>query len=192
MNQLETPSDTLSQLGVNKIVNAYGPATILGGSTLDPRITKVMGEVARSFVDMDELLDKVDSKIASILEVEAAHVTSGAAAGLALSAAACMTGSDQSKIEKLPDTADFERNEVVVQAGHRNTYDRCLRVSGARLVMAGIPLGVTRLTQEDRLGVQCQLLIASLTILAFASYQLIPVINLHNSRRMNALIDMWM
>ena len=155
MNQLETPSDTLSQLGVNKIVNAYGPATILGGSTLDPRITKVMGEVARSFVDMDELLDKVDSKIASILEVEAAHVTSGAAAGLALSAAACMTGSDQSKIEKLPDTADFERNEVVVQAGHRNTYDRCLRVSGARLVMAGIPLGVTRLTQEDRLGVQC-------------------------------------
>ena len=139
MSQLESRNEVLGQLGVSKIVNAYGPATILGGSALDSRITKAMEEVSRCFVDMDELLDKVDSKVASILGVEAAHVTSGAAAGLALSAAACMTGLDQSKIEKLPDTADFEQDEVVIQAGHRNTYDRCLRVSGAKLVTAGIP-----------------------------------------------------
>jgi len=120
-------------------VNGYGPATILGGSILDSRVTKAMEEVARCFVDMDELLDKVDSRIAQILGVEAAHVTSGAAAGLALSTAACMTGLDQSKIERLPDTSDFEKNEVVIQAGQRNTYDRCLRVSGAKLVSVGIP-----------------------------------------------------
>ena len=52
-------------------------------------------------------------------------------------------------------------------------------------------LGVTRLTREDRWDARCQLLTASLTILNFASYQLVPVINLYSSRRMNALIDMW-
>src|ERR1019366_5065232 len=97
-------------------------------------IIEAMEEVSQSFVDMDDLLDKVNSRIAQILGVEAAHVTSGAGAGLALSAAACMTGSDQSKIEMLPYTSGFEKNEILIQAGHRNTYDRCLRVPGATLV----------------------------------------------------------
>ncbi len=98
-----------------------------------------MEEVSRCYVDMDELLDRVNSRIAQILGVEAAHVTSGAAAGLALCAAACMTGVDQSKIEKLPDTSELGRNEIIIQTGHKNTYDRCLRVSGAKLISVGIP-----------------------------------------------------
>ena len=140
MGQLEVSSERgLAELGISRVINGYGPATILGGSVLDPRITRAMEEISHYFVDMDDLLDKVNSKIAKILEVEAAHVSSGAGSGLALCAAGCLTGVDQSKIEKLPDTNEFEKNEIVIQSGHKNTYDRCLRISGAKLVEVGIP-----------------------------------------------------
>lgn len=140
MERLESPVEIeFAGLKVSRIVNGYGPATVLGGSVLDPRVTEAMEKISRTFVDMDELLDKAGLRIAEILDVEAAHVTSGAGSGLALCAAACMTGSDPSKIEKLPDTTDFEKNEIIIQTGHRNTYERCLRVSGAKLVSVGIP-----------------------------------------------------
>jgi len=129
----------LRELGVHKIINGYGPATILGGSVLAGQVTRAMEQVSHCFLDMDELLDVVNSKIAQLLGVEAAHVTSGAASGLALCAAACMTGLDQSKIERLPDTGGFEKNEIIIQTGHENTYDRCLRISGAKVVPIGIP-----------------------------------------------------
>lgn len=132
-------NEILDQIGVHQIINAYGPATILGGSLLDKRVTHAMEQISHVFVDMDELLEKAGQKVAELLGVESATITSGAAAGLALSAAACMTGLDRSKIAKLPDTSNFEKNEIVVQIGHQNTYDRCLRVSGARLVSVGIP-----------------------------------------------------
>ncbi len=101
MGQLEASAEQgLAELGISRVVNGYGPATILGGSVLDRRVTDAMEEISRIFVDMDELLDKVNSRIAKILGVEAAHVSSGAGSGLALCSAGCLTGPDQSKIEK--------------------------------------------------------------------------------------------
>ena len=129
----------LEKFNVRRIVNAYGPATILGGSVLDSRVTAAMEQMSHSFVDMDELMEKSGRIVADLLGVESAMITTGAAAGLALSAAACMTGMDRSKIEALPETLGFQKNEIVVQNGHRNTYDRCLRVSGAKLISVGIP-----------------------------------------------------
>ena len=34
---------------------------------------------------------------------------------------------------KLPDTSEFGKNEIIIQSGHRNTYDRCLRISRSKL-----------------------------------------------------------
>jgi L-seryl-tRNA(Ser) seleniumtransferase len=128
----------LDRLGVHRIVNAYGPATILGGSILDERINKAMQEVSSLYVDMNELLTKTGEKVAQMLGVESAFITSGAAAALTLAVAGCMTGSDGAKVEQLPDTSGL-KNEVIVQTGQRNTYDRCVKVAGARLVSVGIP-----------------------------------------------------
>lgn len=140
MGQMESSREAdVSEFEIKRVINCYGPATILGGSVLDPKVTDAMEKISRCFVDMDELLDEVNSKIAKILGVEAAHVTSGAGAGLALASAACMTGTDEAKIEKLPDAGGFDRNEIIIQTGQRNTYERCLRVSGAKLVSIGIP-----------------------------------------------------
>jgi len=68
-----------------------------------------------------------------MLECEAAYVTPGAAAAMALGTAACMAGSDTERIQRLPDTTGM-RNKVVLQTGHHYHYQRAVTVPGARLV----------------------------------------------------------
>jgi len=123
-------------LGVRKVVNAIGNVTYLGGSLMAPEIVAAMSEAARSFVDLNELLEKAGQRIAEVMGVEAAYVTTGAASGLVLSTAACMTGKDPAKISRLPDT-DGMKNEVIIQRVHRNWFDQSIRQAGARLVEIG-------------------------------------------------------
>lgn len=123
------------KLGVRKVINAAGWWTILGGA-IDSEAQKVMIEAANSFVDMEELHKKACDTIAEITGAEAGYVTSGAAAGLVLATAACMTGVDQAKIEQLPNTKNL-KNEVIIQKGHRNQYDNMIRITGAKLIEVG-------------------------------------------------------
>ena len=95
-----------------------------------------MAEAARSFVDIDELLEKAGEKIAATISVEAAFITSGAAAGLAVAAAACMAGADPQKAKQLPDSRGM-KDEIVVLRCHRIHYDQAVRLSGARFVEVG-------------------------------------------------------
>jgi hypothetical protein len=64
-------------------------------------------------------------------------VTSGAAAGLTLAAAACLAGLDPARMDRLPDTSGLS-NEIVVCREQRNGYDHALRAAGARLVEVGM------------------------------------------------------
>ena len=66
---------------------------------------------------------------------EAGYVTSGAAAGLTLGAAAMLAGLDPDRMDRLPDTA--AARGVLVQRSHRNAYDHLVRAAGARLVEFG-------------------------------------------------------
>ena len=60
-------------------------------------------------------------------------VTSGAASGLTLATAACITGADRAKVRRLPDTAGM-KNEVIIQKSHRYGYDHAVRNCGIRYV----------------------------------------------------------
>lgn len=124
------------ELGVRRVINAAGTLTRLGGSIMEPETLKNMNDAAKSFVYMDELMEKAGEVIAEITGAEKGLVTSGAAAALAIAAAACMTGKDLAKIARLPDTSGM-KNEIIIQKMHRNPYDRCLTVSGAKLVEVG-------------------------------------------------------
>ena len=128
------------ELGVRKVINACGTITLLGGSIMDDETIKAMNEAAKSFVYMKELMEKAGEIIAEITGAEKGLVTSGAAASLALAAAACMTGKDLAKIARLPDTTGM-KNEIIVQRLHRNPYDSCLRIAGAKLVEVGHQFG---------------------------------------------------
>jgi L-seryl-tRNA(Ser) seleniumtransferase len=123
-------------LGVRPVINAAGAYTLLGGSTLSPRVRQAMEDANRYFVEMRALLESSGEIIAGMLGCEAAYVTSGAAGALALSAAACMTGSDRARIEQLPDTTGM-KDEILIQRVGRIQYDRCVTIPGAKLAEFG-------------------------------------------------------
>lgn len=125
--------DIYAELGIAPVINAAGPVTKLGGSLMPPEVLEAMQSAARSFVSLDELHVAAGKRIASLLGVEAAHVCSGAAAGVALMAAACMTGCDPGRIDLLPDSLGL-RFLFVMQAPHRNSFDRAVKLVGARIV----------------------------------------------------------
>jgi D-glucosaminate-6-phosphate ammonia-lyase len=124
------------RLGVRPVINARGTNTMASGSLMDPRVLSAMAEAAEVFVDMAELNARAGEHIARLLGVEAAHVTSGAAGGLLLAAAACLAGADPDRVRQLPDTTGM-RDEIVIQKCQRFGYDQALRTAGARLVEAG-------------------------------------------------------
>lgn len=124
------------RLEVPVLINAAGPLTRLGGCRLAPEVLAAMAEASASFVHLDQLQQASAPVIAGITGAEAGYVTSGAAAGLMLATAACVAGMDVAAMDRLPDTTGM-RNEVVVQRGHRNSYDHAIRAVGVRMVEVG-------------------------------------------------------
>jgi L-seryl-tRNA(Ser) seleniumtransferase len=146
-----TNTDVYTRLGVRPVINAWGVATELGGWTPTPSVQAAMNAANSSQVEMTELLSKSGDFIADRLGVEAAYVTSGAAAAQALSVAACMAGHDQDRILQLPDTTGL-RNEVLIQKRNRYMFDRCFTLTGAKLVEVGDDDGTDEAELEAAIG----------------------------------------
>src|SRR5450631_1983079 len=104
-------------LGVKHVINATGTVTNLGGSIMPPEVVAAWTDASRHFVNLVELQDKVGERIAKLIGVEAALVTTGAAGALQLGTAAAVTRGDRKKIVRLPDTAGM-KNEVILQRAH--------------------------------------------------------------------------
>jgi L-seryl-tRNA(Ser) seleniumtransferase len=125
------------KLGVTPIIHGAGTTTRYGGSLMRPETIETMREASQAFVNIVELNEAAGAAIARLLGAEAAMVTGGAAAGLVLQAAACMTGTDLAKIARLPDTTGM-KNEFIIQRMHRFQYDQAFRVAGGVLVDIGL------------------------------------------------------
>src|SRR5262249_30474285 len=125
------------KLGVRPIIHGAGTTTRYGGSLMRPATIEAMREAARAFVNIDELNAAAGVGIARMLGAEAAIGNWGAAAGLVVQAAACMTGDDAAKVARLPDTTGMQ-NEFIIQRAHRFMYDQAFRVAGGVLVEIGI------------------------------------------------------
>src|SRR5438309_844088 len=104
-------------LGVKPVINAAGTFTALGGSVMPPEVVAAWVEASKHFVDLVRLQDKVGERIAKLLGVEAALVTTGAAGAMLLGTAAAVTRGDRKLIGRLPDTTGM-RNEVLIQKAH--------------------------------------------------------------------------
>src|SRR3982074_3191941 len=146
-----TPTNIFESLGITPVINARGNNTVLGGSTPSARVRRAMHEAERYYVDMQQLLERSGAAIADLLGAEAAYVTPGAAAALALGSAACMAGADPDKIARLPDTTGLP-NTVLIQAGHHYHYERAVTVPGARLLEVGDATGTTAAQLQAALG----------------------------------------
>ena len=125
------------KLGVRPVIHGAGTTTRYGGSLMRPETIAAMQEASQAFVNIDELNEAAGTAIARMLGAEAAFVTGGAAAGLVLQAAACMTGDDPANVARLPDTTGM-KNEFIIQRSHRFMYDQAFRVAGGVLVEIGI------------------------------------------------------
>ncbi|MDF2670158.1 MAG: hypothetical protein K0R67_2464, partial [Paenibacillus sp.] len=129
--------DFYDTLGIKKIINGWGTVTMIGGSLMDPEVVSAMNEAARSYVDIRTLHKKAGEHIAELLGCEAASITSGASAGIAISAAACMTKGDAARVLQLPDTTGMP-GEVLMLKSHRILYDQALALSGAKITEIGV------------------------------------------------------
>lgn len=129
-------SKTLDRLGVRSWINASNWSTVIGGTWIPDKVLEAMNEVAKTFVDMHELIAVTDERVARLCQVEDAHVTTGAGAAIELSVAGCMAGGDHGKWLKLPDTEGL-RNEVVQPRGHYIAYTPQWVAAGARMVDYG-------------------------------------------------------
>jgi uncharacterized pyridoxal phosphate-dependent enzyme len=146
--------DVFAALGVSTVINAAGTLTAFSGSLVHPEVTDVMAASSRSFVDMTELHLAAGKRVAELIDVEAAHVCSGAAAGIALMAAACMAGTDKERIAQLPDTRGM-RDAFVVQRAHRNPFDQAIRVAGGRFVEVDADPGALEAALSERTAAVC-------------------------------------
>ncbi|MFV2070714.1 MAG: aminotransferase class V-fold PLP-dependent enzyme [Pirellulales bacterium] len=131
------------QLDVPTVINAAGPVTRYGGSCLSRAVLAAMEEATESYVRLDQLQLAVGKRLASLAGTQAGYVTSGAAAGLTLGAAAIMAGMDVARMEQFPDTTGIP-NEFILQRSHCGDYDHAIRAAGAKLVTVDCPEKASR------------------------------------------------
>jgi len=134
-------------LGVKPVINATGTVTVLGGSLMPPEVVAAWVDAARHFVNLVDLQDKVGERIAKLLGVEAALVTTGAAGALLLGTAAAVTRGDAKLVKRLPDTAGM-KNEVLLQKAHHSCYDNQLTDVGVKLIDVETADDVKRVVSE--------------------------------------------
>ena len=125
--------DFFKELGVTPKINAGGTMTFLSGTLMLPEVLDAINSTAYDFANMYELQDKAGAKIAEMLNCEAAMVTSGAAGALVLGTAAALTGTDNEKMEQLPNLLGPQR-EVIIQKSHRYVFDQSVRNTGIKFV----------------------------------------------------------
>lgn len=135
--------DVYQRLGIKPIINCAATYTKLGGSIMPPHVAQAMADAAGWFVDLAQLQEAVGKRLAEITNNEAAYVSNGAAAGLALAAAACMTGDDIAAMMRLPNDVEGLKNEIIIHRGQRNYYDFAIRQTGATLVEIGHSMETT-------------------------------------------------
>ena len=128
-----SPVTRYEDLGVRPLINCVGTVTRYSGSLVLPEVRQAMAEASTRYVMIEELMEGVGARLAQVMQCEWGLVTNGCAAALTQVTAACITGADADKMQRLPDTTGM-KNEVIVQTSHRMGYDRAITAAGVRLV----------------------------------------------------------
>lgn len=131
------------RLGLRPFINARGTITTLGGSIMPASVVEAIAEASRQFVHLNELHEKAGARIAALIGAEAAFVSSGAAGGMLLAGAACLTGTDTRAIAQLPDVGDRPNQFVISLVDSHYYIHQGFRLSGGELVKVGTTEAVT-------------------------------------------------
>ena len=103
------PDNIYQRLGLDSVINAAGKMTALGGTAQSDVVARAQAEAAQHHVDLDALRQRAAARVAQLTGAEAASITPGAAAGLAISVAACITGMHIERVLRIPDADGLRR-----------------------------------------------------------------------------------
>ena len=140
-----------SELGIRPIINCQGQRTMLGGSRLKKDIFESMEAANMNWALMREVMDKASEYVARHMGVEAAYITSGCAAAMALSTAACISRKNPTYRGILPNSKEMQ-NEILLQKKQRYSYDRAFTSTGGKLIYVGDETGCSKKELENSIG----------------------------------------
>jgi D-glucosaminate-6-phosphate ammonia-lyase len=126
-------------IGVRPIINCKGTHTIVGGSLELPEVRAAKEAAAQHFVQLDELMEGIGKRLATLTGAEWGLVTSGCAAAITHATAACVAGANPDRHVRLPDLTGFDKDEVLIPSYSRNVYDAAVRAVGVRVVEVDTP-----------------------------------------------------
>lgn len=141
-----------ARLGVRTFINARGTITTMGGSIMPPRVVQAMAEASRHFVSLEDLLDKAGDRIAQLTGAPAAYICSGAAGGMMLAGAACLTGADLEAIQRLPQVGGRPDEFIISMVDSHYYIHQGFQLCGGRLVKVGTPQQVSATDYARALG----------------------------------------
>jgi uncharacterized pyridoxal phosphate-dependent enzyme len=143
---------TYADLGVRPFINAAGTITRLGGSRMPPEVLDAMRQAAGAFVDLEELHLRAGEALAERIGVPAAFISCGAASGMTLAAAACLTGADATAVASLPATHGQPDEFVISRVDPHTNSPQGIAAMGAKLVTAADERSVTPAEMIAALG----------------------------------------
>ncbi len=145
----ELERDPYAALGVRKFINATCHHTVMGGTLIPDTSLKAMRAAADNLVDMQELQRAAGRVIAEYTHADDGYIVSGCAAGLMVSAAAIITGTDKALIEQLPYVQDGQVECIAKRFARRENdegveyvdhgYAMAVKTAGVKFVEVGDP-----------------------------------------------------
>ncbi len=144
--------DTYQRLEIKPLINANGYITTMGGSIMPDSVVEAMVHASRHYIPLNTLHAQVSARIAELTGAESAFVCAGAASGLLLAGAACLTGTDAGRIQRLPQT-DNPCNEFVISLVDPHYYvHQGFQLCGGKLVKVGTREAVTPADYQAAIG----------------------------------------
>ena len=131
------PANIYPSFGVRPVINCRGTLTVISGSLELPEVRAAVEAAGQHHVVLDELMEAAAKRLAEITGAEWALISSGCAAGMAHTTAACVTGGNPDLHVRIPDLTGFAKDEVVIPKASRNEYDQAIRSVGVRIIEVG-------------------------------------------------------
>src|SRR3954447_17443491 len=135
--KLQLGPDLYQSIGVRPLINCRGTLTVISGSLELPEVRAAVDAAGQHHVVLDELMESAARRLAELTGAEWALISSGCAAGMAHTTAACVTGGNPDLHVRIPDLTGFAKDEVVIPKASRNEYDQAIRSVGVRIIEVG-------------------------------------------------------
>lgn len=147
--------DFYKRFGLRRLINARGPATVLGSSRVNEKIRKDISDMLGLSVEMWELQRKASEAIVKLTGAQAGCVVGCSAAGMAIATAAAITEGNMGWVKALP-TVLGPKKKIVIQKGHvigvgDTSISQMVGITGAEMVEAGEALDCSRFYLESAL-----------------------------------------